>query len=85
VIASAKDLWILAFVQPTRRAEFAERLANSRVKVLFVGDSAEAVSAIGEEDVSKSHFFPERLAHSERTGSAHQDKELRCLQPLRYC
>ena len=62
MIASAKDLRILAFVQPTWRAEFAERLANSRVKVLLVRDSAEAVSAIGEEDVFQVALLPGDLS-----------------------
>jgi DNA-binding NtrC family response regulator len=62
VITSGKDLRILAFVQPDRRAEFAERLANPRVKVLFVGDSAEAASIVGEEDVFQVALLPGELS-----------------------
>lgn len=59
---SSRELRILAFVPPNRRAEFSERLAQSRANILFVGDSAEAANAITEEDVFQVALLPGNLS-----------------------
>jgi DNA-binding NtrC family response regulator len=62
VTTSGRELRILAFVPPKRRVEFAERLAHAKTKILFVGDSPEAASAIGEEDVFQVALLPGDLS-----------------------
>jgi DNA-binding response OmpR family regulator len=62
VKTSSRELRILAFVPPNRRAEFSERLAQSRANILFVGDSAEAANAITEEDVFQVALLPGNLS-----------------------
>ena len=59
---SGRELRILAFVPPNRRAEFSERLAQSGADILFVGDSAEAANAIAEDDVFQVTLLPGNLS-----------------------
>jgi CheY-like chemotaxis protein len=66
VIASGKDLRILAFVPPNRRAEFAEQLARLKASILFIGDSAEAASVISKEDVFQVALLPGDLSDINR-------------------
>src|SRR6201999_3991569 len=62
VTTSGRDLRILAFVPPGRRAEFAKRLSPSKARILFVADSAEAASAIEEDDVFQVALLPGDLS-----------------------
>jgi len=62
VITSGKDLRILGFVPPNRRADFAEQLARLNAKILFIGGSAEAASAIREDDVFQVALLPGDLS-----------------------
>ena len=59
-----RELRIFAFVPPKRRAEFSEQLANAKARILFVGDSAEASSAIGEENLFQVALLPGSLSHT---------------------
>jgi DNA-binding NtrC family response regulator len=62
VTTIGRDLRILVFAPPNRHAEFAERLANAKVTVLVVGDSAEAASVIGEDEVFQVALLPGDLS-----------------------